>query len=162
MNKKLEKMRMDIQNRIKRTTGLLACTMIFLCVAVTGVIPVQLDNEQANDFVFGFQLGLLCALLIMFLGNLVKYRKALKDNNLLKQLYYQENDERMCYINQQVGKSTMSVVTVIMVIATIITGYFNITVFCTMIAVTLLQVLIQIGLKWYYTNCMSAESLEEE
>lgn len=162
MNKKLDKMRMDIQNRIKRNTGLLVCTMIFLCASVTGVIPVQLDNEQANDFVYGFQLGLFCALLVVLLANLVKYRNALKDSTLLKRLYYQENDERMIYINQQVGKSTMSVMTVIMVIATIITGYFNFIVFCTMIAVTLLQALIQILLKWYCTNCMSVEDIDEE
>ena len=162
MNRKLDKMRIDIQNRIKRNTGLLVCTMIFLCVAVTGVIPVQLDNEQASTFVSGFQLGLLCTLLVVLLANLVKYRNALKDNTLLKRLYYQENDERMIYINQQVGKATMSVMTVIMVIATIISGYFNFTVFCTMIAVTLLQALIQIGLKWYCTNCISAEDIDEE
>lgn len=162
MNKKLEKMKTAIEKRIKKQAALVACTMIFLCVAACRIVPVQLGSEAENDFVAGFQLGLLCTLLISFLHNLLKYRKALKDEKHLKQLYYQENDERMCYINQQVGKSSMSILTVIMLIATIITGYFNIIVFYTMIAVTFFQAIIQIALKMYYTNCVSGEDIEEE
>lgn len=155
-------MKVDIQNRINRNTGLIVCCMGFLCATATHVIPVQLESEQATDFVSGFQLGLLIALLIACLANLVKYNKALKDEKLLKQLYYKEHDERECYINQQVGKSSMSILTVVMVIATIIAGYFNFTVFLTMIGVTFLQLIIQILLKWYYTNRTSENTAEEE
>lgn len=161
MNKRLEKMKTDIQNRIKRNTGFLVCTSVFLLTVASGIIPVQLESEQSSDYVYGFQLGFLFVLVLKFLADLVQYRKALKDEKLLKQLYYKENDERMCFINQQVGKSTMSVLTVIMVIATIITGYFNITVFCTMCVVTVLQSVVQILLKWYYTNCVSGSNDDE-
>ena len=161
MNKKLEKMKTNIEKRIKKQTALVACTLIFLCAFASRIIPIQLDNEAQSQFVAGFQLGLLCTLLIVFTCNLLKSRKALKDEKLLKQLYYQENDERICYINQQVGKSSMSILTVIMVIATIITGYFNIIVLYTMIAVTFSQAIIQMALKMYYTNCISGNDMEE-
>lgn len=162
MNKKLERMKADIRKRIQKNTGLLVGTTAFLMVAASGVLPVQLENENANEYVFGFQLGLLCTLVIVFLNNVVKYRKALKDETLLKQIYYKENDERMGYINQQVGKSSMWITTVLMAVATIITGYFSLTVFCTMIAVTLLQGIIQILLKWYYTHRTLGNDTEQE
>lgn len=162
MNKKFEKMKTTVENRIKKNTALLACVTIFTCVSATGVVPVQLADESAKDFVSGFQLGLLCTLLIAFLTNVVKYRKALKDEKLLKKIYYTENDERLCYINQQVGRSSMTITTVILVIATVITGYFDFTVFVTMLAVTAFQAVIQLVLIWYYTNCVSGNDTEEE
>ena len=155
MEKKLMKMRKNIEAREKRTNKLLACTVAFLCVSINGIIPVELGNQNHNDFVFGFQCGLLTTLLFVLFSSLLKYRKALKDDKLLKQLYYKENDERMCYIHQQVGKSSLQVTMLILVIATVIVGYFNFTAFLTMLAVILLQGLIQIALKWYYTNMVS-------
>lgn len=160
MEKKLNKMRKEIENCMKRTNGLLACTALFVCVSISGVIPVQLGSESQNDFVSGFQVGLLTAVMLLLLSGLVKYRKALKDDKLLKQLYYKENDERMCYVNQQVGKASMKVTMLVMVIATVIIGYFNFTAFITMIAVTLLQGLIQIALKCYYTNRVSGDAMD--
>lgn len=161
MDKKIAKMKKDIQKRIKQNTGLLICSCIFLTVAASGTIPVQLETESASDYVSGFQLGLLMVLVIFFLSRVAKYNKALKDEKLLKQIYYKEHDERMSYINQKVGESSMWVTTVIMTISTVITGYFNFTVFCTMIAVTLLQCIIQILLKWYYTHHTSGDTVED-
>lgn len=80
MDKKLEKMKLDIQKRIKQNTGLLICSTIFLIVAASG---------------------------------------------------------------------------------TVITGYFNFTVFLTMIGVTLLQCIIQILLKWYYTRSTLGDDMED-
>ena len=162
MDKKLEKMKQDIQKRIKQNTGLLICSAIFLIAAASRIIPVQLENENASDYVSGFQLGLLIVLVIYFLNNVVKYNRALKKEKLLKQIYYKEHDERMNYINQKVGESSMWITTVIMTIATIITGYFNFTVFCTMIAVTLLQGIIQILLKGYYTHRTTGDTITED
>lgn len=162
MDKKLEKMKLDIQKRIKQNVGLLTCSALFLIVAASGILPVQLESENASDYVSGVQLGLLMVLVIYFLNNVVKYNNALKKETLLKQIYYKEHDERMNYINQKVGESSMWITTVIMTIVTVITGYFNFAVFCTMIAVILLQGIIQILLKWFYTRRISGDPTMED
>ena len=77
-------------------------------------------------------------------------------------LYNEENDERMNYIYQQMGKSFTNITTVIMVFATIISGYFNSIVFFTLLATTIVQLLIQCILKWYYTNCTAGKEDTEE
>lgn len=161
MDKKLEKMKLDIQKRIKQNTGLLIASALFLIVVASSTVPVQLGNENSSDYVSGFQLGLLIVLVIYFLNNVIKYNKALKEETLLKRIYYKEHDERMNYINQKVGESSMWITSVIMTIATVITGYFNFTVFLTMIGVTLLQCIIQILLKWYYTRSTLGDDMED-
>lgn len=160
MEKKLNKMKAAISDRIKRLTGLIACTVVFLGASVSGVIDINLGSESANDFVAGFQLGILMALTVVFLYKLVNYRKAMKDETLLKRLYYKENDERLAFINQQVGKSSMSVTTVVLLIGAVIAGYFDIKVFVTILAVTFVQLVIQLILQRYYTCQVSGEDAE--
>ncbi len=160
MEKKLNRMKEDITNRIKRLVGLIACTVCFLGFSVSGVVEINLGSEAANDFVAGFQLGILTALIVAYLTKLVNYRKALKDEKLLKRLYYKENDERLAFINQQVGKSCMSVTTVVLLISAVIAGYFDIKVFVTILAVTVVQLVIQLILQRYYTCRVSGEDME--
>lgn len=160
MDKKLNKMKSEITDRIKRLTELIACTAIFTGVSVSGVVDINLGSEAASDFVSGFQLGILIALTVAFLAKLVNYRKALKDETLLKRLYYKENDERLAFINQQVGKSSMSVTTVILLIAAVIAGYFDIKVFVTILAVTFVQLVIQLILQRFYTCQVSGDDTE--
>ena len=160
MEKKLNKMKTAIADRIKRLTGLTACTIVFLGASVSGVIDINLGSEAANDFVSGFQLGILMALTVVFLYKMVNYRKALKDETLLKRLYYKETDERLAFINQQVGKSSMSVTTVVLLIAAVIAGYFDIKVFVTILAVTFVQLVIQLILQRYYTCQVSGDDAE--
>lgn len=160
MEKKLNKMKSDITARCNRLSALTALTSLLICITSISDININLGNEHANDFVAGFQVGLLCVLLLAFISKIVIYRKALKDEKLLKQIYYKENDERVAFINQQVGKSSLTVTTVILLIAAIVAGYFDITVFITILAVTLAQALIKLVLYWYHSNNVSGEDAE--
>lgn len=157
MEKRLEKMRKDIQTRLKRKMGLLACVIILMGVVGTGRFPVKLVNENVSDFVLGFQVGLLIVVAVFALNQVVKYQKALKDDTKLKQLYYKEHDERVCYIQQKVGKSSMEITVVLMVVIAVIAGYFSFEVFLTLLAAVVLQLLINLGLKAYYSQTMSGE-----
>lgn len=161
MNNKLLTMKNQIEARTNRLLGLTACTIILLCTSISDVIPLHVGNTNAADFISGFQKGLLCALLVVFTYKLMSYRKALTDDKLLKQLYYKENDERECYISQQVGKSSMSITVITMLIVTVIAGYFHEVVFFTLLAATVLQALIQLVLKFYYTSRLSGKDVEE-
>lgn len=160
MEKKLNKTKSDITAHCNRLMGLTAISSGLLCMSSTGVININLGNENANDFAAGFQLGILCVLLLAFASKFFTYRKALKDEKLLKQMYIKENDERVTYINQQVGKSSITVTTVILLIAAIIAGYFNIIVFITILAVTLVQAIIKLVLFWYHSNNVTGEDVE--
>ena len=162
MTKQIDKMRSDIEGRIKKAIGItLGLLALFFCYQ-SNVFPVELGDERANSYVSGFQIGLYITLLLFYLAKVSKYRKALKDEALLQQLYDQENDERVVYVNQQVGKTAMSINTVILLFAAIVAGYYNVTVFVTIIVIIIMENVIQFILQIYHMNRVSVGKVEEE
>ena len=155
MDKKLEKMRAELEGKLKRMKRVLAGAVFLLAGAASGVIPAVFPAAAEHEFLQGFQQGALMAAALLALMKVLQYRRALKDDVRLKHLYYQEHDERMDYVRQQVGQSSMSVVPVLLVAAALITGYFSFTVFATLLAAALAQSLLAIGMKWYYRNRVS-------
>ena len=97
------------------------------------------------------------AVAVITLSQVVRYQKALKDNTNLKQLYYKEHDERVCYIRQKVGQSSMEITPILMIIVAVIAGYFDFKVFVTLVGATVFLSLINIGFKIYYNHTMSGD-----
>ena len=107
MNEKLARMEKDIRRKLNQSRGFAACILLLLIASVSGVIPVRLENPHLSDYMSGFQLGLLSGILAVALFTIVRYQKALKDENRLKQLYYEEHDERNRYIHWKSGASAV-------------------------------------------------------
>ena len=145
MEAKLDGMRRDLQKRLAQARGMAVCFALLLVAAVSGVIPTGVAGPSARDFISGFQVGLLLALCVFALYRKVRCQRALRD--AVRRLYYQEHDERTRYIAQQVGRSSMAVNTVLLVVAAVIAGYFSVTVFVTLLAVAAVQGLVQLLLK---------------
>ena len=94
------------------------------------------SSEIAESFIFGFQTGAGIAL------------------GMLQLQYNKENDERYQAIRAKAGLPFMLVASVVIIIAGIVAGYFNFTVFCTLIAVAYCQMLACGLLKVYYMRTM--------
>lgn len=156
MDKKMEKMRTDMHSRLQKGWAFAAFLVILIVVSVSRIIPVQLPNPDMSDFVTGFQVGLLAGLLAVALVHIFRMQKAMKDDAALRKLYYSEHDERNCYIQQKVGQTMLAVTPAILLVAAVIAGYFSVTVFFSLIAATLLQSLVGLGLKFYYHSRFSA------
>ena len=110
---------------------------------------VKRFNERWNDLPRrgAIVLMVLLALCVFALYRKVRCQRALRDDAAVRRLYYQEHDERTRYIAQQVGRSSMAVNTVLLVVAAVIAGYFSVTVFVTLLAVAAVQGLVQLLLK---------------
>ena len=159
MNEKLARMEKDIRRKLNQSRGFAACILLLLIASVSGVIPVRLENPHLSDYMSGFQLGLLSGLLAVALFTIVRYQKALKDENRLKQLYYEEHDERNRYIHWKSGASAVNVSIILLLVAGVIAGYFNFTVFATLIASAVVTSIIRGGFKLYY--CRSLKGTAE-
>lgn len=157
MEKRLECLRGQIELKMKRCTGLIAILTILLVVVSTGRIPLHLADQNGTDFLQGFQVGIMVALDILAVMNLTRYRNALKDETKLKRLYAQEHDERQKYIGQMAGKSSMVTNLVLLSVAAVIAGYFSFQVFITLLVVMLIQCLVTLGMKCYYSNKVTGE-----
>lgn len=162
MDKKMEKMRANMQLRLQRSRAFAALLLILMGAVASGVMPVQLPNSDMSDFVTGFQVGLLAGLLAVALVHIFRLQKAMKDDAALRKLYYSEHDERNCYIQQKVGQTMLAVTPVVLLVAAVIAGYFNAVVFFSLIGATLLQSLVGLGMKFYYYRQFSAVSAAEE
>ena len=83
---------------------------------------------------------------------MLKYRGALKDETKLRLLYNEENDERMKLIRAKAGVPMVLILSLTLVLAAMIIGYWSATVFIVLIGVALFQLLASLGVKLYYKN----------
>lgn len=77
---------------------------------------------------------------------------ALGNEDKLKAMYVDETDERKLMIKRELGKMTLNVNYGVLIIATVVAGFFNETVFSTLMGVLLFFALTMIVGKVYYNR----------
>ncbi|MDF2819858.1 MAG: hypothetical protein K0R15_299 [Clostridiales bacterium] len=136
--------------------------IIFLTIFVVFAVLLQIfifyngyevaDIESFRDELVGFQTGLLCSMIILFVFQIVRYIRAMKNDTQLKKLYNCENDERRKDIKQKSGGNVLLFSSVVIIFAGIISGYFNEVVSYTLIACAFFQLNLCALLKLYYSK----------
>lgn len=103
-----------------------------------------------NSLSFSFQCGFSAAggLVLAFL--LAKYQRARADEAKLRLLYNQENDERMKAIRAKAGVPLVLILSLALVFAGMIIGYFNETIFVVLIGAALFQLTVSMLVKFYF------------
>ena len=149
----MENYKKVMSRRIKLLSGLVLVTV---AIGVIGFLKTEtLDNKNMTDgIVWGFQFGLLCAMGLLSVVLIIKLRTVLKDDKKLKILYNKEHDERLKAIRNKAGMPMLMVTSLFMLIAAIIAGYFNITVFYTLVITAMVQLLVGALVKIYYMQNM--------
>lgn len=121
------------------------CAIVLTLIAVSMIIGL---DDSATAFTLGFGIGIE-TVVIFFMG---KYLGALKSEDKLKKLYIEENDERRKHINAQIGGTGINISILFFALAMLVFNYFNQTVFFTLLAVTLFNVIVKIVLELYYNK----------
>lgn len=130
-------------------------SVLSLTTALVGIYNVFLAPETLKNItVFEFQGGALIAICILSSLNIIKYISILKDDNKMKLKRNKETDERFKTIKSKAGIPIVPVLSVLMIMSGIIAGYFNITVFYTLIIVAMCQILISGVIKIIYMKRM--------
>ena len=142
----MEKFRLEIKNRSKKIT--LAASLIFLIyVYLSRKIGVP---DAINYLAAGYNLGLLIALQVGAIYFITKYNKALKNKAQLKKLYIEKHDERKELIQYKSSALGISIFIFILLLATIISGFYNLVVFYTLLGVCLIILAILVLTKLYF------------
>ena len=142
----MEKFRLGIKNRSKKIT--LAASLIFLIyVYLSRKIGVP---DAINDLAAGYNLGLLIALQVGAIYFITKYNKALKHKAQLKQLYKEKHDERTELIQYKSSALGISKFIFLLLLATLISGFYNLVVFYTLLGVCLIILAILVLTKLYF------------
>ncbi|MBC3798234.1 4-hydroxybutyrate dehydrogenase [Acetobacterium tundrae] len=134
----MEKFRTKIKRRIVLSSGMVLVTAVLGFYSIYS-LNYSDSSTMSDGFVTGFQFGLIIAIFGLAVIDIIKLSLALKDDTKLKVLYNKEHDERLKAIRNKAGAPMIVITSVLMVLAAIIAGYFNIVVFYTLVIAVIAQ-----------------------
>ncbi|HWQ98738.1 MAG TPA: hypothetical protein VN538_11715 [Clostridia bacterium] len=141
---------MDQFKKKLRTRIILLCAVLLLFVAILLYNQFGASSALRDSLAFSFQCGFSAAGSLVLVFWLMKTRGALKDEAKLRLLYNAEKDERMSAIRAKAGIPMVLILSMLLVLAGMVIGYFDETVFVVLICVALFQLLVSLGVKLYY------------
>ena len=145
---------MDQFKKKLKTRIALLCAVLLLFVAILLYNQFGASSALKGSLAFSFQCGFSAAGSLALVFWLMKTRRALKDEAKLRLLYNEENDERMSAIRAKAGIPMVLILSMMLVLAGMVIGYFNETVFVVLICVALFQLLMSLLVKFYYVRKM--------
>jgi len=101
---------------------------------------------------YGYVTGASCGILGLMIAGLIRNLRALKDEKKLKTLYVKAHDERTVQIVTLARNSAMQILLYIGLVATVIAGYFSITVSITILVCILVSSITSLLLVAYYNK----------
>ena len=117
------------------------------------LLPAAGDSHWASGwhgYIFGASIGIFSAML----GFLIRNIRAMKNDKKLKEIYVKEHDERNIRIQTLAGNTTMKCLLWMGLVATIIAGYFSITVSITILACIFVSSTVNLIFIAYYSKKM--------
>lgn len=107
------------------------------------------DQAMINDSVLGFFNGLILGIEIICAFWVFRIRKALKDDNLLRKLYIKDFDERENLIKLKSSSTLIGKIAITIFVIAILTSFFNIVVFYTLVITGISLIMVSLFLKLY-------------
>lgn len=151
----MEKFKRTIKRRITISSGMALLALVLGAYSIYSIITADISTATHSDgFVAGFQFGLIVSILVLSVIDIIKLSLTIKDETKLKLLYNKEHDERMKAIRSKAGMPLIAVTSVLLIIAAIIAGYINITVFYTLIIAVATQLSVSAVVKLYCMKTM--------
>ena len=143
----------EFKKKIRQRVALLCILLaVGACLSIFDVFFAP--EELKNSYVFGFQTGAVTALTMLAVVLVINYGVVLRDEKKLRRLFNRESDERYKAIRAKAGMPVLLFTAVGMIVSGVIAGYFNFTVFVTLIAAGAAQILVGAALKSYYLHKM--------
>lgn len=149
----MERFKASLRKRIALCAmGVVAGVGLLVWLLITGTrIPLEEQTHFAGFFL-GFRSGGAALIAVFSLAVLVRSVRALRDSGYMRKLEIQETDERLLFIKRQVGGAYRVASIIALMVATVIAGNYNITVFYTLLCTTFALALLMAGLKLFYNN----------
>ena len=122
----------------KRLLALSTYTSGLLMLAVFSVTrPNAGETEAIRSFMAGLNAGLFAVVMVVLAMTFFRYFRALKHEDKRKALYIYEHDERRLLIRSKMGGEAIQWILSGMVVATVVSEFFNQTVFFTLLGALL-------------------------
>jgi hypothetical protein len=143
----MDKFKGKIQKRVMMLSMTAMFTAAVYIVLVSGLV---METPSVPEFIKGFNMGAFSGVELILVFFTVKYFVSMKNEATIKKLYIEENDERTKTIFQKTGAVGMTLFIIVLAIGAIVAGFFDQTVFYTLLGTTALGSLIRGACKLYY------------
>jgi len=143
----MENFRKKLKKRLALAGAYNGMVLLFLVISYS-ISKRHVVPDMAVGFASGFFVGIQIVM-IYYIG---KYHAALKNEDKLKTLYIAENDERSKFIESKIGGIGINIILGGTVLGTIVAGFFNETVFFTLLFTLIFTALVKGTLKLYYNK----------
>ncbi|WP_296561277.1 hypothetical protein [uncultured Acetobacterium sp.] len=151
----MEKFRTKVKRRIVISSGMAFIAMVLGVFNVYSILITDHSTATHSDgFVAGFQFGLIVSIFGLAIFDVIKLSLAINDESKLRVLYNKEHDEWLIAIRNKAGAPMIIITSVLMIVAAIIAGYFNIIVFYTLVIAVAAQLSVSAMVKLYCMKTM--------
>ncbi len=116
------------------------------------LLPPVTGDEHWRSTWYGYVTGASAGLLGCMGAKLIQNLRAMKDEKKLKKLLIKHQDERTIQICNSARSAAMQVLLPLGLAATVVAGYFNITVAITIFCCLMISSLISIGFSFWFNK----------
>lgn len=140
------------RQKLKLRVGIMSFYNLLLLILVAlGLFhPTAGSSKPTLEFMSGFNVAIFAVVQISLVYFLVKYFRALRDEDKLETLYIYENDERRKFIQGQIGGVGINILLACFALGTIGASFFNEIVYFSLLATLVLTALVKGSLKQYF------------
>lgn len=143
-----------IRRRIAGFECMAILAVIVGIIDVFKILPQSQDGGFSDGMVGGMSVGTVVALGMLAVVQIIRLRRVLKDEKLMKLLYNKEHDERLQAIRSKAGMPMILIMSIAMIVAGVIGSRFNETIFYTLFAAGFVQILVGAVVKIYCMKTM--------
>lgn len=148
----MEKYRKHLKNQNILYGVSVAVLIAVEVLAVAGVLVPPAGGLHWASAWNGFLAGISAAMIaLMVLGFVINLR-ALRSETAQKKLYAKEHDERKIEIARRAQSSAISISLFALIVAVVVSGYFNVTVSLTLLCCVFVESLIGVAGKIYWSR----------
>lgn len=141
------------QNELKRQLVFSIIAIVITLIAILVYIGLFHVNP-INDFSKGFQFGILVTLVIYVVSWIVSIILQMKNPDYARKKYIKKNDDREKLIIYKTVTSTFYTITYLLLISMVISLYFDMVIFYTLLAVTYADLFIFVFFKFIYKRIL--------
>ncbi|MBP3797723.1 MAG: hypothetical protein J6I46_08130 [Ruminococcus sp.] len=111
-------------------------------------------TKGASEFGKGISIGLFCGFEIVAVYTLAKNFTALYNDDRLKEMYINENDERNLAIAKETSQKSSLITVILTALAAVAAGFFDVKICLTLVAALLLSAVVNIIVNIYFNKRM--------
>lgn len=152
MNKQLDIARKDLQRINYLMIALMLSSLALIILLITGILTVNLANENYIGFVHGYQIGFSFSLFIISCVRLIHNHFLLKNDEKLLDKYINDHDERKLFIADKVGSFSFACEIVILALVSIIAPLYSFDFLIGIIVCMFIISFIKCGLYLFYSR----------